>query len=193
MDVKSITLSSLMVALICLAAATGIVLLWSFKWSCSPLSQIPFSDGVSLYLIKGWFEKGILHGNRQYRINERWFCRRFSGNGNSTGGNSRRQKDNQEVQILLRGLQGSCLLLLPGPWYPLPSWKHGISLKQDSMDWAFFSPNPWKIQFPRLVPHQIPTQCLLPVQLLAPVQRSLSLSWWTALRSRQMKGSVFKC
>ena len=117
MDVKSITLSSLMVALICLAAATGIVLLWSFKWSCSPLSQIPFSDGVSLYLIKGWFEKGILHGNRQYRINERWFCRRFSGNGNSTGGNSRRQKDNQEVQILLRGLQGSCLLLLPGPWY----------------------------------------------------------------------------
>ena len=66
---------------------------------------------------------------------------------------------------------------------------------QNKIPWIgrFFSPNPWKIQFLRIVPDQIPTQWLLPFQLLAPVQRRLSLSLWTALLSRQMKGSVFKC
>ena len=39
---------------------------------------------------------------------------------NRTAGKSGRQKVNQEVQILLHGLQGNCLLLLPGPSFFLP-------------------------------------------------------------------------
>ena len=74
--------------------------------------------------------------------------------------------------------------LLPGPSSLNESLQHRISTQpeQDSKVWPAFFCRTYSIQMPKQIPCQILTQCVLLFKLLAPLQHSRSLPWFSALQ-----------